>query len=191
MCSDVESEPIEQLLWALKGEIVFFFDQSSDEIGQTTVRKGDVAGTLKNSDVGPGVETTETGRRRHPTGDAADDHDTACSNIGCVATWTFNDHDNPDMDDSYGLAFVSRGTDQHFDNRLTFCLNSSTGALLSLQKSQDGRVFFRIENHEIDEKRPHGSCGKWPKALPQPLQLVRVLSFKPHQLRDQIREGRR
>src|ERR1039457_7114788 len=48
----------------------------------------------------------------------------------------------------------------------------------------DGRVLFRIENHEIDEKRPHGSCGKWPKALPQPLQLVRVLSFKPQELRD-------
>jgi hypothetical protein len=60
--------------------------------------------------------------------------------------------------------------------------------LLSLQKSQDGRVLFRIENHEIDEKRPHGGCGKWPKALPQPVQLMRVLAFKLQELRDQIRQ---
>jgi hypothetical protein len=106
ICPDFESEPIEQLFWALKGEIVFFFDQSTDEIWQATVGKGDVAGPLKNSDMGPGVEATETGRRRHPTGDAADDHDTACSNIVRVAHG-LNGHDNPDMIDSYGLLSVS------------------------------------------------------------------------------------
>ena len=48
---DVEAEPGKELLGRLQGEVVLFFDQPADEIGQAAVGERDVAGALDDGDL--------------------------------------------------------------------------------------------------------------------------------------------
>ena len=71
----VEAEPGKELLGRLQGEVVLFFDQPADEIGQAAVGERDVAGPLEHGDLGVGVKAAQAGCRRHAPGDTADDDD--------------------------------------------------------------------------------------------------------------------
>ena len=76
--SRVEAEAVEELFRGLECEVFFLLDQPAHEVRQATVGKRDMAGSLENGDGRVAVETAQTSRGRHPSGDAADDDHAHC-----------------------------------------------------------------------------------------------------------------
>ena len=76
---DVESEPVEEQLGRLQREVFLLFDEPPDEVGKSAVGERDEARALKHDDADVRVQSTQSGRRRHATGYAPDDHDPTSS----------------------------------------------------------------------------------------------------------------
>ena len=70
----VDAEPPEEALRGLQGQLLRVLDDAADVIGQAAVGVGDVAGTLKNDDLGLLVQSADPCCRRGAARHAADDH---------------------------------------------------------------------------------------------------------------------
>lgn len=82
---DIEPEPVEELLGGLEGEIVLFFDQAADEVGQAAISEGDMAGALDHRDLHVGIEPAQTGCCGHTARDTSDNDDSLDPAIGGTA----------------------------------------------------------------------------------------------------------
>ena len=106
---DVEPEAVEEPLGGLQEQIILVFDHAAHEIGQSAVGVGHMARALDHRDGGRLVEASQARGRRHPAGDAADDHDPASH----VHVQTFTSRSGPGSHPAKGLAH-SRAGDRLF-----------------------------------------------------------------------------